>query len=70
MRSRPTDDEDGLDLASLVEVTAQMSEIIADGGMRQPDLIRRGPESYELSFIWEDERLITVIDLREGVESA
>lgn len=52
--------------ATVAEVTARMSKIIADGGMRKPDVIRPGPEPYEVSFIWSEEKLITIVDRREG----
>jgi len=57
--------EDGR-AATVAEVTARMSKIIADGGMRKPDVIRTGPEPYEVSFIWSEEGLITIVDRREG----
>lgn len=56
-------------LAPVSEVTVQMLEIIVDGGMREPDVITPGPEPYEVSFIWEAEKLITIIDRREEPES-
>ena len=56
------------DLASVAEITAQMSGIFSLGEVRTPDLIREGPEPNEVSFIWEEEKLIVIIDRRKGVD--
>lgn len=54
--------------ASVAEVTARMSKIIADGGIRKPDAIREGPEPHEVSFIWAQEKALVIIDRREDLE--
>lgn len=51
--------------ASVADVTARMSKIVADGGMRRPDVIREGPEPYEVSFVWTEEAIV-IVDRREG----
>lgn len=54
--------------ATVAEVTAQMCKLVSDGGMRKPDDIRPGPDPHEVSFIWAEEKLLVVVDRREGVE--
>lgn len=54
--------------ATVAEVTARMSKLVSDGGMRRPDVIREGPEPYEVSFIWAEEKAIVIVDRREEVE--
>ena len=55
--------------ASVAEITARMSKIIADGGMRKPDVIREGPEPYEVSFIWAEEKAIAIVDRRSDADA-
>lgn len=67
MEHRPVTHDEPVDRgsASVAEVTARMSKIVADGGMREPDVIREGPGPYEVSFIWEEEKSIVIVDRRE-----
>lgn len=37
--------------------------------MRKPDVIREGPEPYEVSFIWEEEKSIVIVDRRKEVQA-
>ncbi len=46
-----------------------MCKLVSDGGMRSPDVIREGPEHYEVSFIWAREKLLVIVDRREEVEA-
>lgn len=52
---------------TVADVTARMCKLIADGGMRKPDVIREGPEPFEVSFIWVEEKLLVIVDRREEV---
>ena len=54
--------------ATVAEVTARMCKLVSDGGMRKPDVIREGPDAYEVSFIWAEEKAIVIVDRREEVE--
>ncbi len=51
--------------ATVAEVTAQMCKLVSDAGIRKPDVIRPGPERYEVSFIWKKEKLWTIVDRRD-----
>jgi hypothetical protein len=55
--------------ATVAEVTAKMSKIISDAGLRKPDAIQPGPERYEVSFIWVEEKLLVIVDRREEVSA-
>ena len=55
--------------ATVAEVTARMSMIIADAGLRKPDAIKPGPESFEVSFIWNEEKLLVIVDRRDEVSA-
>ncbi len=55
--------------ATVAEVTAKMSTIIADAGLRKPDAIQPGPGPYEVSFIWVEEKVLVIVDRREEVSA-
>ncbi len=55
--------------ATVAEVTAKMSTIIADAGLRKPDAIQPGPEPHEVSFIWVEEKVMVIVDRREAVSA-
>jgi hypothetical protein len=46
-----------------------MSTIIAGAGLRKPDAIQSGPEPYEVSFVWVEEKLLVIVDRREEVSA-
>lgn len=53
--------------ATVADVTARMSMIIAGAGLRKPDAIQPGPEPFEVSFVWVPEKLLVIVDRREEV---
>lgn len=55
--------------ASVADVTARMSMIIADAGLRKPDVMRPGPGPWEVSFIWAEEKLLVIVDRRDEVNA-
>lgn len=56
--------------ASVPELTATVCKLVHDGGMPKPDLIREGPEPYELSFIWAETKVIVIVDRREELDAS
>lgn len=55
--------------ATVADVTARMSMVIADAGLRKPDSIQAGPGTLEVSFIWVTEKLLVIVDRRDEVNA-
>jgi len=55
--------------ATVADVTARMSMVIADAGLRKPDSIQAGPEALEVSLIWVKEKLLVIVDRRDEVNA-
>ena len=56
--------------ASVAELTATVCKLVHDGGGPKPDLIKEGPEPYELSFIWTERKVIVIVDRREEPDAS